>query len=131
MFRKILLAIDIFDGSKAAFNKAISLATALDANLMLLHVLSVNEKGSPEMPIFNYYTQLDELLRKNYEREWREYIQHYSGLLQQLTEKAQIAGVNAEFKQLYGNTGRTICNVAKNWEADLIVIGSHGRSGLS
>ena len=69
MFRKILLAIDIFDGSKAAFNKAISLATALDANLMLLHVLSANEKVSPEMPIFNYYTQLDELLRKNYERE--------------------------------------------------------------
>ena len=130
MFRKILLAIDNFDGSRSAFNKAVSLAKALDAKLMLLHVLSVDEEGSPEMPIYYSYTQLDELLRKKYEQEWNKFVKHNLDLLQQLTEEAQIAGVDAEFNQVSGNPGRTICDVARLWEADLIMTGSHGRSGL-
>jgi nucleotide-binding universal stress UspA family protein len=44
---------------------------------------------------------------------------------------AQAAGVAVEFSQNVGDPAITICAVAKSWEADLILVGSRGRRGLS
>ncbi|MEM7594968.1 MAG: universal stress protein, partial [Cyanobacteria bacterium P01_A01_bin.83] len=41
MFNKILVAIDHSAGSKQVFDQALSIAQADDANLILLHVLSI------------------------------------------------------------------------------------------
>ncbi|MEL7419064.1 MAG: universal stress protein, partial [Cyanobacteria bacterium J06555_3] len=43
MFSKILVAIDHSASSKRAFEKALSIAKADGANLILLHVLSMDE----------------------------------------------------------------------------------------
>jgi len=43
------------------------------------------------------------------------------------TDEANAAGVNAEFTQNI-SPGRTICDLARTWGADLIVMGRRGRS---
>ena len=133
MFEKILVTIDKSDLSKYAFEKAVSLAKALDAKLMLLHVLSSDEEGSPQMNTLygeGYYSELNAILREQYEQAWNEFAQHYFTLLQEWTHEAAAAGVDAECAQPSGNPSRSICDLAKLWEADLIVMGSHGRKGL-
>ena len=39
--------------------------------------------------------------------------------------------LQAEFTQSFGSPERVICNLARTWEADLIMVGSHQRTGLS
>ena len=133
MFGKILVAMDKSDLSKCAFDQAVSLAKALDAKLMLLHVLSGNEEGRPQMNTLyreGYYTELDEILRDRYEQEWNGFARRYLTLLQEWANEAMMAGVDAKCTQPSGNPSRIICDLAKVWEADLIVMGSHGRKGL-
>ncbi|MDJ0705725.1 MAG: universal stress protein [Leptolyngbyaceae cyanobacterium MO_188.B28] len=134
MFEKILVAMDKSDLSQCAFEKAVSLAKVLNAKLMLLHVLSSDDEDSPQMNTLygeGYYTELDEILRDRYEREWNEFAHDYLSLLEGWVKQAVTAGVDAECTQPCGNPNRTICDLAKAWEADLIVMGSHGRKGFS
>ena len=133
MVYKILLAMDRTDLSKTAFVKAVSLAKGLDAKLILLHVLSHAEEGSPQMTSVHttgYCTEVNTILWETYEKEWNEFVQDYQELLKWRTNEAKMAGVNAEFTQTAGSPGRTICDIARVGNVDLIVIGSHGRSGL-
>ena len=132
MVYKILFAMDRTELSRAAFDKAVSLAKVLDAKLILLHVLSHTEEGSPQMPFYTtgHYTEVNEILWTTYEKEWSEFVQGYQELLQWRTNEAKMTRVNAEFMQSSGSPGQTICDVARAREVDLIVISSHGRSGL-
>ena len=119
MFQKILVAIDDSDLSKQAFNEALSLAKALKANLQLLHV----------MPPSNEMISGTDILETMENR--KVYEQKDLQLLRSLTEEATAAGVSAELTQLIGNPSRKICDLARTWEADMIVMGSHGRTGLN
>jgi nucleotide-binding universal stress UspA family protein len=134
MIHKILVAIDRSDMSRLAFDQALSLATALNAELMLLHVLSHDEPDSPRLqPIVyehDHPSGLSQALRESFEREWNDFVQQYSDLLKMWTGIALEAGVKAEFKQEPGKPGKQICTMAAEWGADLIVIGSHCRRGL-
>lgn len=58
MFHKILVAIDTSALTKDVFDKALFLAKASEASLMLLHVLSGEEQGRPNIPVLprqDYY----------------------------------------------------------------------------
>lgn len=52
-------------------------------------------------------------------------------MLRRLTAQSAKTGPRASFEQVVGSPGRSICQAAKAWEADLIVVGSHQRKGLS
>ena len=54
MFKKILVALDNSTHRPAVFKKALDLASATGAELMLCHVLSAYEEGSPGIPIRSY-----------------------------------------------------------------------------
>lgn len=71
MFRKILAALDRSSNSKAVFDEALALAKATEASLMLLHVLSNEEKDSPQIPTLTTleYYPLDDGLLENY---WKQ-----------------------------------------------------------
>jgi nucleotide-binding universal stress UspA family protein len=58
--------------------------------------------------------------------------QEQAGLerLRSLEAEAIAAGVSTEFTQNLGDPGRLICELAKSWNADLIIIGRRGLSGL-
>lgn len=68
---------------------------------------------------------------KTYQAQSKELETDSSKLLKEFAQKAEEAGVTTEFVQEVGNAGPAICELSKAWKADLIVVGSHGRKGLS
>ncbi len=130
MINKILVAVDRSERNKFVFDSAIALAKVTNANLMLLHVLSEDEAGYPVLPTYAYYPMLDERNYDIYQQKLSEYKQWGLDFLQNLTEKATEAGIKTEYTQVSGNPGRTICELANTWEADLILVGSRGLKGI-
>jgi nucleotide-binding universal stress UspA family protein len=134
MFNKILVAVDRSDMSLKIFEEALSLAKITSANLMLLHVLSQEEEGSPEAlvyPNIDYYPGWNEQSFKLYQEQWEKFKNEGLQMLQSLSAQANTAGVNTEFTQNTGNAGRMICELATVWNADLIIMGRRGRSGIA
>ncbi len=62
--------------------------------------------------------------RKDYERQGVERLQAY-------IVQAQERGIDAEISQNLGDAGRMICEVAKSWSVDAIVMGRNQKSMLS
>jgi nucleotide-binding universal stress UspA family protein len=130
MINKILIAVNRYQNNKCVFDKAVSLAKTTGADLMLLHVLSVKEEDHPLTPTHIYYPIVKEFNYKTYQKQYAKYEQHGIELLKNMTEEATAAGVSTEYTQLTGNAGRMICELANNWSADLILVGSRGLKGI-
>ncbi|MEM9903711.1 MAG: universal stress protein [Cyanobacteria bacterium P01_D01_bin.44] len=134
MLNKILVAIDKSVASQYAFNTALEMAQAFGAELIVVYVLDVFDPASPKRPAYRpidgYSFELDSVLRKNYERQWVEFVDYYNALLWQKQTEAEAVGVTASHLQSYGRPGPAICKTAKDSHVDLVILGSHGRSGL-
>lgn len=130
MIDKILVAVDRSANNKFIFNSAVSLAQTTGANLMLLHILSQSEANYPILPTYTYYPVMGDRDFEVYQKQLAEYKEWGLSFLQDLTREATAAGVDTEYTQLTGNPGRTICELASNWSADLIIVGSRGLTGL-
>ncbi|MEM8831004.1 MAG: universal stress protein [Cyanobacteria bacterium P01_G01_bin.19] len=130
MINKILVAVDRSQNNQAVFDTALSLAKSTGANLMLLHILSNQELRHSMVSTYTYYPALEEASNEIYQKEYAKYEQHGIEFLKNLTKEATVAGISTEFTQLAGNPGRKICELAYNWSADLIVVGSRGLKGL-
>lgn len=121
MYQRILVPIDGSETSDHALDEAIKFAQQQNAQVEVIHVLE---------DIW-YFDNEDYL-------NYAELIQSMRGIgekiLAQAQKKLQQAGVTAEIK-LLETQGERIASViateAKNNLADLIVIGTHGRSGFS
>ncbi|MDJ0615400.1 MAG: universal stress protein [Calothrix sp. MO_192.B10] len=134
MFRKILVALDRSDNAQQIYEHALSLAKVNNASLMLLHVLSHEENGSPYPPPFSYWNYSPQLSAQTwefYQKQWETFKNEGLKILQSYAAEANTAGVSAEFRQILGNPGSVICDFARSWEADLIIVGRRGRSGLT
>ncbi|MGH8003018.1 MAG: universal stress protein [Brasilonema sp.] len=134
MFHKILAALDASEMGNLVFEQALGLAKKTEASVMLLHVLSAEEEGSPYMPMLSSVDCYPGLGVQNiefYQKQWDAYETEGLKMLRLRASEALSAGVNAEFTQNLGSPGRIICHLARSWGADLIVIGRRGRSGLT
>ena len=135
MYQKILVAIDNSAMSTEVFTQALDLAKVMQSSMLLVHSLSGEDESSP-IPLGHrldsiYWAPGTEINLETWKAEWRHYEAHSLEQLQQLAGEANAAGVQTEFRQLLGRPGKVICTAAQQWEADLIVMGSHGRSGLT
>ncbi len=130
MIDKILATIDSSQESQAVFDTAVSLAQGTGATLMLLHILSEKDPDYPMLPTYAYYSILkgddDSMFREQFD----QYEEQEAELLRNLTQKALAAGVDAEYAQLSGVPGWEICELARAWSADLVLVGSRGLKGL-
>ncbi len=134
MFRKILVALDQSDNAQQVYENALSLAKLSNASLMLLHVLSHEEHSTPYPTPFSYWNyspQLSAHTWEFYQKQWEEYKNEALKTLQSYASQANTAGVNTEFRQILGNPGVVICDFARSWEADLIIVGRRGIRGLT
>ncbi|MGA7934089.1 MAG: universal stress protein [Kovacikia sp.] len=139
MLQKILVAIDPSTTNQPVFDCALSLAKSFNATLGLLYVFSFNDFKVPPSLRFEtleqYPTMLDDPINC--------YIGHLQpkpfkgadnpefNLLQSYTHQAIAQGIPAEFFLCVGAPGLAICDFAKVWQADLIVVGHRGHSGLT
>ena len=130
MINKILATIDNSPRNQAVFETAISLAKATGAKLMLLHILSEEDVDYPLLPTYAYYAVLKGKDDSIFHKTFNEYEQREEEFLRNLAKKAIAAGVDTEYTQLSGIPGWTICEIANNWSADLILVGSRGLKGM-
>ena len=122
IYQRILVPIDGSTTSERALQEAIRLAEG-KAQLRVAYVLEEIFPLDTEGYAFIDYAALQEAVRHTGERT-----------LAQAAEKARQSGMTAE-TALLDAKGKRIAGVIKDdalhWQADLIVIGTHGRSGLS
>lgn len=118
--RRILHPTDFSRASGAAFARAVRMAKADGAQLLLLHVLA------PPMPISGegyvspkVYEDLAVSARQDAEKRLRG-----------LQVKARKAGARTATLIVEGVAHDRIIRAAKSKKADLIVMGTHGRTGL-
>lgn len=133
MLNKLLVAIDESASSNWAFETALELAGALNAELILVHALDIFASSSPVSPftlVDGSSSELDEKAQKNYELKITEYASRYDALLKEKQAEAQAAGVTTQSIQPYGRPGPTICRAASDHNVDLIVVGNRDRSTL-
>jgi len=133
MFKIILASLDMSANSQPVFDQAVELALSSQADLMLLHVLCTDEENSPDFGILvglSYYPTANQELLHTYQQQWQEFTQKSLDVLKSRCEIATDAGVHTEYTQTVGKPGKTICDFAKNWQADLILMGRRGYSAL-
>lgn len=134
MLKKVLVAVDESVASRRAFESATELAKALRAKLVIVRALDVFDPASPQHPtiaVDNYSMQLDQMVQENYQRQWTEFVEHSEALIKQRQQEAENLGIETTYMMPYGRPGPAICRMAKEAEADLIVVGSRGRDGLT
>ncbi len=108
--RRIVLATDLTDASSAATDHAIALAAALSAGLLVVSVIDPGRRANG--------------LRVDQERAIRE------NRVGEVVGRAALRGVPVEYLIWTGDPGDSIVEAAGAERADMIVVGSHGRSGL-
>lgn len=134
MFNKILVAIDNTDTGKHVFEEALALAQATGASLMLLHVLSPYEEGHPVLPALSnlvYHPSTQTRTVEVYLKELDTYKARELERLRSHVAQAKAFGVEADFTLTIGGPGYAICDLARSWGVDLIVVGHRGRVGLN
>jgi len=119
--RRILHATDFSPASRAAFARAVEMAKTNRAELLLVHVMS-----PIVMPVGEGYISAD--VYNTIEASNR------AASLQQLKTllaRARKAGARARTLLLDGLAHERIVRAARTNRADVIVIGTHGRTGLA
>jgi len=121
MYQRILVPVDGSPTSERALQEALRLARQQSGRLELVHVL-----GDVRLMEANSYI--------NYAEMKDAMTSAGKKLLAQTQMAAQQSGTAAEVKLLEAGGARiasAIVEEARQWQADLIVIGTHGRSGFS
>ncbi|MEM1172946.1 MAG: universal stress protein [Cyanobacteria bacterium P01_H01_bin.35] len=108
MFKTVLFPVDRSQEAREAADKVINIVKTYQSRLVLVSVVEVVSEGQepfhPEMTSSETVTQL----------------------LQEAKSMFTQQGIEAEIVQREGHPAFTICDVADDVEADLIVIGSRG-----
>lgn len=133
-FQTILVAIDETEVSNRALTAATTLAKALDARLMIVHVLDphdVHRGRAPYAPAAATDVVQAEAARLAYEKEWLDYVEYYASMLKQKADEAIAAGIDADFIHPNGSPSLVLCELARTQNISLLVVGSHQRVGMA
>lgn len=114
---RILFATDFSKCAARAEEYAVFLAKAYAARLDILHVLEFQHGMDPDYEVHRLYL---EQLRKETDRQ-----------LDDLVNRARWVGLTAKGQQVLGIPSQRINEMAKEDDTDLVVLGTHGRTGLA
>ena len=130
-YNKILVPLVRSESATAIFKEALKLAQDNNSKLMLFH--SVDWDMGEHFGSFNEIeAEVDfsgAYIQAQQERLQRE-LQESKDWLQTYLEQAEAMGIPTESKCEVGHPGSLIRDLAKNWNADLIVMGRRGLSSL-
>ncbi len=119
--RRVMHPTDFSRASSAAFKRAVEMAKSNRAELLLVHVIS------PAMPLVGdgyvppqVYEDMEAATRADAQKH-----------LQALIAKAKKAGARVKGLLLEGLAHERIAQAARSRKADVVVIGTHGRTGFA
>lgn len=111
--QKVLVAVDMSDNSKKAFDYASLLAERCGAELIIVNVFDAFERVASSKKKLE---EIAEALRKG-----------SSEKLQQYADQAKASGVkNVQVERTEGDAAAMILKLSKREKADMIVLGSRG-----
>lgn len=116
---KILVCVDLSESTEIIVNKIEQLAKSLSAEVWLLH----NAEPAPDIVEFKADPlAARESLARKFHDEHRQ--------IQELADHMRKAGINTTALLVHDKTVEAILQEASDVEADLIVVGSHGRGAM-
>jgi len=116
-WKNILVATDGSEYGNAAVNEALKYAKKYGGAIKIVHVINVMANFQEDSPIF--FPQLIEDLIKRVKSD-----------LNALKVRAEKEGVSAETFVKEDEPHRAIVNLAEELKSDVIILGSHGRTGM-
>ena len=119
---KILLAVDDSKFSEAATHALATLLRSQDAQVLLLHIVEPRFYSVPPQMSAGYSPETAEI-RKEQRKAAEEVVGREAQALRN-------AGFRVETRVGEGEPRSGILDVAAEWHADLIILGSKGRTGL-
>jgi len=121
-FRRVLHATDLSPASARAFKSALDLAKASKGRLLLLYVVPPPQAMvlADVPPPADLYGKWDAEARASAQRQ-----------LERLVKRARRAGVRTTTLLTNGPVADRIIAVARRAKVDVIVMGTHGRTGLA
>ena len=116
--RRVLHASDFSRASGAAFVRAVEMARANRAELLLAHVLK------PRVPLADVPSEVYEDIAASTQAQTQTQLDH-------LAAEAKKRGVRTRTLVMGGMVHEQIARAARSQHADLVVLGTHGRTGLA
>jgi nucleotide-binding universal stress UspA family protein len=116
-FKRVLIAVDDSPIAARAADVATELARTLGAELAFVHAVDSSEAYAPESGV--PAAELIALAEQDGKK-----------LLEQFRQRAAQEGSSPLTFSSVGKPAHEILKAAKDWPADIIVLGSHGRGGV-
>jgi universal stress protein A len=117
--KNILVPTDMSDGAEEALDYACELAQTFGATVHLLNVIGIPTLGVPELGVALTSTMIDSMVRDN------------QNALEELAARKRGSAPIGQVLLRTGDARDLICQAAKDLGADLIVMGTHGRRGVT
>jgi nucleotide-binding universal stress UspA family protein len=120
--RRILHATDYSKASERALQEAVDFAKQNNAEMLVVHVIQpvVPYVAGEDIGAAELYVKLEESTKQEAQRS-----------MNKLMQRLERLRIKAKSLLLRGIPADQIVKAAKNRKADMIVIGTHGRTGLS
>jgi len=119
-FERILMATDFSEASIPAWKRALSLAAENAATLFVVHAYELPNAAQATMVAPGVYEEWNENLRTGAAQK-----------LDVLVAEARKLGLEAHRGVAAGHADEAIVKTAEDLDADLIVMGTHGRTGAA
>ncbi len=116
-YSHLLLAVDFSPNTGHVIDRGVELAAAFGARISLVHVVEFAQVDLSNELVMPQELELD-----------KELVELAENRLRELAEKHGVEQHPRHVRQ--GSTKREILSLAAEQGADLIVLGSHGRSGI-
>ena len=143
-YNKVLAAMDRSSQGEDVFEQALNIARTQKSELLLIFCTQRWEKmptvppvetttGTGLNPMMRMYPSMTEAeVLQTTEQEIKKAREEAEAWLHNYQAIAEKEGVSAQSKCIpsAGNPGKEICRAAKEWNADLAVVGRTGRTGL-
>lgn len=119
---KVLIAIDDSRFSQTVVKSVLARPWPPETEMKVLHVVE-----PPSLLMGREMAGPD----PEFEAVWNAVRGDAKELVAKITDKLQAAGFNVTPALVEGDPKSQIIDIANEWHADLIVVGSHGRTGLN
>jgi nucleotide-binding universal stress UspA family protein len=119
---RLLLAIDGSKYSDAATQAVASQIKTQNTEVVVLQVVEPRIYSTPPQMAVGYEPEQAEYLKEKFQEAHKS--------VDRAADSLRAAGFHVSTRVVEGEPRTTVLDVAAEWKADLIVLGSHGRKGL-
>ncbi|MFQ5509994.1 MAG: universal stress protein [Leptospirillia bacterium] len=120
MYQTILVSIDFSEPAEAAWRHAVALAKAHGSRLVVVYV------AEPVLSRYGVVGLIPSVKELEEEHDTASRLR-----LKELAEGGEADGLTVEHKVVSGKPWEEIIRLAAETSADLVVLGTHGRTGIS